>query len=839
MTAKMTVSDEPTELQTLPSTDLEAADPAAAAGAHSSTGRNRKLQVCWMAFQSLGAIYGDIGTSPLYVYSSIFPHSEPTERQSMGAASCIFWTFTIVVMVKYCLIVLLLGPNNGEGGQVAIYAKLARTLHVGPRGVVLPGEMEPDMYLELSKSLTRDSQMSRLRLRMTGWFHEVVFPKLLLMLCFIGCSLVISDGLLTPTTSVLTAVGGIEIPVPSISNLVMPISVIILLLLFLSESSGAGRLSIIFAPIVLIWFVAIAVTGIINIAKYPSVMKALSPKFAIDFLRDDGGIDLLGAVMLSVTGVEAMFADVGHFGRESVQLSLSCIVWPCLMLQYFGQAAFIIRDPSATANSFYLSIPGGTNTPQYWIMFVLATLATVIASQALILGVFSILRQMIHIDCFPPFKVIHTSRTTAGQVYIPAVNYILMVGVILTTVGFRTSNNVTAAYGLGVSLDFIVTTTLITFCMIYVFRFPFYITAAFCLAFGAFDMCFVIANIKKIPHGAWFPLAVAILFTCFISFWRWARALKVDNEYSRRIRVGEVFEGIDPVRQERQELIVSSASSTKGAGSVRPLNHIPNRDDNTIGLRDAVYFVPTHRLAEDLPVFEEDDAADSLQQSKPLRLIPRGSKPGNTNPPIDLGMMPNTAAIVHTNATHTLHSPHTIPAIMVQLLNLCPALPEHVIFLGVRIVDAPFVDAEAGRIALRPYRKIPRFHRCIVRFGFMDHVAIDDALIAQIIAKLPSSSSSADASSPAKSAVTTVYHVIENEDVCAKRPSSSTSSFPIALLRRAWMATRAGAIEWVFSPIDRVLGHRNYVRIDDDDDESGREKVPKMNLMYLGSKIYI
>lgn len=309
------------------SADLEAGSLPAV----STSSRGKYAKIGLMTFQSLGAIYGDIGTSPLYVYSSIFPDSEPSEHQTLGAASCIFWTFTIIVMVKYCLIVLFLGPNNGEGGQVAIYAKLARTLHVGPRGVVLPGEMEPDMFLELSKSLTRDSQLSKLRVRMTGWFHEVVFPKILLLLCFIGCSLVISDGLLTPTTSgtsvasylsnfvsdgfvspVLSAVGGIEVPVPSISNLVMPISCIILVVLFLLQSLGSSKLSVIFAPIISLWFVAIAVTGIINISKHPSVLKSLSPKYAIDLLHETGGIDILGAVMLCVTGVEAMFAYVVH-----------------------------------------------------------------------------------------------------------------------------------------------------------------------------------------------------------------------------------------------------------------------------------------------------------------------------------------------------------------------------------------------------------------------------------------------------------------------------------------------------------------------------------------------
>lgn len=506
------------------------------------------------------------------------------------------------------------------------------------------------------------------------------------------------------------------------------------------------------------------------------------------------------------------FSDVGHFGRASVQIGLACVVWPCLMLQYLGQAAYIIENPSSTANSFYLSIPGGANTPQYWIMFILATLATVIASQALIIGVFSILRQMIHIDCFPAFKVKHTSSTTAGQVYIPAINYMLMIGVIATTIGFKTSNNVTAAYGLGVSLDFIVTTTLITFCMIYVLHWPWYVSAAFAGAFGALDMCLVIANVKKIPHGAWFPLMVAILCTCFISFWRWARGIKVDNEYGRRIRIGEVFSGIhkNPDLKPRQTLILSS----KGKDPA-PLNHVPDKD--SIGLRDVVYFIPTHRLAED--VLTRADVDDDNDEESPTTLRLNGG--------VEVGIMPNTAAIFHTNATHTLHSPHTVPAILSQLLHVCPALPEYVIFMGVRIVDAPFIDADS-RIAVRAYRTSPRFHRCVVRFGFMDHVDIDDEVVAQILARIPSAQN-----------VTSVYHIIENESIFAKR------KYPTKSIRGVMQAIRAAAIEWVFSPIDRVLGHRNYIRANNmwqnnDGLHNGIETLDKkVNVLYIGSNVYL
>ncbi|KAK9359121.1 potassium transporter [Lipomyces starkeyi] len=745
-----------------------------------------------LAYQSLGAIYGDIGTSPLYVYTSIFPTTIPTEHQSLGATSCIFWAFTIVVMVKYCIVVLFLGPNNGEGGQVALYAKLARTLHVGPRGVVLPGEMEVDDTLLLSKSVTHDSQISRMRYQMTGWFHERVLPKILMALCFFGCSLVLSDGLLTPTTSVLSAIGGIAVAAPSLSNAVLPISCGVLILLFLSQRFGSGKLANIFAPIVLIWLLAIAVVGIINIAKHPAVFKALSPKFAIDFLREQGGVDTLGGVMLAMTGVEAMFADVGHFGRLPIQLSLSCIVYPSLMLAYLGQGAYLIIDPSSISNVFYLSIPGGVNTPQYWVIFVLATLATVIASQALILGVFSILRQMIHIDCFPAFRVRHTSSRVFGQVYIPVVNYILMVGVVLTTIGFQNSNNVTAAYGLGISMDFFVTTTLITLCLVYVYRVSWYLYIPFFLAFGTLDMCFVVAGVRKIPHGAWFPLVVAVVMTCFITFWRWARSLKVDNEYDSRVRVGAVFEGLEKNVERNAETFllgrITTASLFKDA----------DIDQNMIPLKDMV-----HRMPDDRPTNSPESSPAPSEAALRLR----------SDPPIEVARMPHIVALVHSNVTQTLHSPNTVPHILTRLLNVFPGLPEYIVLVGSRVSDKPFI-ADESRVNVHAMRNMPGFYRCVVRSGFMDSGHINDTLVREILRLIGAEG------------VKGVCHVVENERVCARRRAFVG---PWRFLRTGAESLRAFGIEQVFSPLDRVFERKH---IDEaEKDASGFD----VRVLYVGA----
>ncbi|KAK9454377.1 potassium transporter [Dipodascopsis uninucleata] len=278
-----------------------------------------------------------------------------------------------------------------------------------------------------------------------------------MLITFFGCGLVMSDGLLTPTTSVLSAIDGISVATNGrLDFAVLPISCGVLVILFLMQHSGSGTISIVFAPIALLWLLSQLITGVINCVRYPEIFKALNPKFAVDFAREFGGFDRLGSVMLAVTGCEAIFADAGHYGRRSIQLALICFVYPCLFLAYFGQCAYITLYPKDTPDVFYLSVPGGINTPQYWIIFVLATLATIIASQALILGVFSILRQMIYFDCFPAFKVVHTSSKIFGQVYLPTVNYVLMVGVILACIRYQNNSAVTAPYGLGISMDFFV-----------------------------------------------------------------------------------------------------------------------------------------------------------------------------------------------------------------------------------------------------------------------------------------------------------------------------------------------------------------------------------------------
>lgn len=472
-----------------------------------------------MAFSSLGSIYGDIGTSPLYTLSAVFHgKSHLQESQIFGGISCVFWLFTIVVVFKYIFIVMIYGPNNGEGGQIAIYTKIASAMGIGPHN-------NGDDDIDRAHISDEDFLLSRTRMSKSNYNHSYFvshyLSKIILFLCFFGCSLVIADGFLTPTTSILSAVEGIGIKAPEISHMILPVSCVILVILFSIQRFGAGNISLVFAPLIFIWLILLGGIGVYNISLYPQILKSFNPEYAISFLINEGGLNTLGSVMLCVTGTEAMFADIGHFGRLPIQLTLLCYVYPCLILAYFGQGAYLAVNPDKLTSIFYTSIPGGPKL--YWAMFILAVLATIIASQALILGVFSILRQLIQIDCFPSFKIVHSSKTHCGQVYLPAINFLLMIGVIGMTIGFGSSAKASSAYGLGVSLDFFLTTLLITIAMVYVYEMHIVIPLLFCLFFGAIDMLLLCSNMRKLFAGAWVPLILAVVITCFILFWHWGR----------------------------------------------------------------------------------------------------------------------------------------------------------------------------------------------------------------------------------------------------------------------------------------------------------------------------
>ncbi|GMM33523.1 hypothetical protein DASC09_008480 [Saccharomycopsis crataegensis] len=694
----------------------------------------------FLGFSSLGAIYGDIGTSPLYVYASIFPDGTPSRPDIIGACSCIFWLFFLIVIVKYCLIVLYFGPNNNEGGQIAIYAKIASHLSIGPKGVMINEEQKDLLTFTRSETLDRSgaatgkdssSKRRKFRLLKDGRYNKTLvnkyLAKFIMGLCFLGCGLVISDGLLTPTTSVLSAVDGISVAAPSFSNKVLPVSCVILVILFLIQGAGSGKISLFFAPIILIWLILLFVCGVINIVKYDkAVFKALNPAEAIQFLQRQGDIDKFGAVILAITGTEAMFADIGHFSRFSIQLTLGFVVFPCLIIQYLGQAAYLLQSPESISMAFYLAIPGGTGGPLYWIVFVFATLATIIASQALILGVFSILKQLIHLDCFPNFRIVHTSSKHVGKIYIPTVNYILMIAVVLTCVGFKTSANVTSAYGLGVAMDFVVTTFLITICLLYVYKVNLILAVLFFLIFGSLEMCLVISGLRKVVHGAWFTLMVAVLMTSFITFWRWARSLKIDQEYKDRSKVqnilvsawkNDTINAPDAVSGKQKITFQLDYDASRNASSEPPEGNISSKRSYDLSSEE-------EKKEEQCNFRRKESECDYIDPYYKIKYQDNS---------YDF-LRYNAIGIMYTDIIHILNSSSTVPKLYEHLLSSFPACPRSFIFLSIRIASVPYITTE-DHIVVQKIKAVKKagLYRCVVKYGFMDKVRINDNTIQAIL----------------------------------------------------------------------------------------------------------
>ncbi len=436
-----------------------------------------------LAVGAIGVVFGDIGTSPLYAFQEVFAGPRNLDVQpdrAMGAVSMIFWTLTLVVSVKYVLIVMR-ADNGGEGGIMALTAYIHR--------------------LKISaKSLA-----------------------LLSALGVFGAALFYGDGMITPAVSVLSAIEGIEVVAPSLSSYVEIVAVVILLLLFASQRYGTARVGAAFGPVMIVWFAVIAALGIASIVQTPGVLKAISPTYAVGLAISEPLVAFvsLGSVVLCVTGAEALYADMGHFGKRPIRLSWFWIVMPALFCNYLGQAALIIRTPSADGNPFYLLVPHVL----MWPMIILATMATVIASQAVISGAFSMTDEAIRLGYLPRMRVRHTSAAHRGQIYVPFVNWALCLAVVVLILGFRDSSNLASAYGIAVTGTFVITTILITAVARKQWGAPLWAVIPLAGLFGFIDLSFFGANLLKFFHGGWFPLAVAIvLFTVFMS---WAAGLRL------------------------------------------------------------------------------------------------------------------------------------------------------------------------------------------------------------------------------------------------------------------------------------------------------------------------
>ena len=447
--------------------------------------RGRYLLVLSLA--ALGVVYGDIGTSPLYAMRECFHGAHaivPSPANILGVLSLIFWSLIIVISIKY-LVFVLRAHNHGEGGILSLTA-LATPIRPSGR-------------------------------------TEHAF---LIFIGIFGAALLYGDGIITPAISVLGAMEGLNVATPIFSPYVVPITIVILVALFLFQSRGTAKVGRIFGPITLMWFTALAVLGIVQILRYPEVIAAVNPLQALDFFVRNGwhGFLILGSVFLVVTGGEALYADMGHFGTRPIRLVWFTVVLPALLLNYFGQGALLLEDPEAAHNPFYRLAPGWALYP----MIVLATSAAIIASQAVISGAFSLTMQAVQLGFSPRLKINHTSTREFGQIYIPAVNWALMVGCIAIVVGFRSSSNLAAAYGVAVTSTMVITTILFYVVARRVWGWGFLPTAALALFFLIIDLAFFGANIIMVAHGGWFPLLLAALV--FILMTTWKKGRRILNE---------------------------------------------------------------------------------------------------------------------------------------------------------------------------------------------------------------------------------------------------------------------------------------------------------------------
>ena len=447
--------------------------------------RGRYLVVLSLA--ALGVVYGDIGTSPLYAIRECFHGAHaiaPLPANILGVLSLIFWSLVIVISIKY-LVFVLRADNHGEGGILSLTA-LATPIRPSGR-------------------------------------TEHAF---LIFIGIFGAALLYGDGIITPAISVLGAMEGLNVATPIFSPYVVPITIVLLVALFLFQSRGTAKVGRIFGPITLMWFTALAALGIAQILRYPAVLAAVNPLHAVDFFVRNGwhGFLILGSVFLVVTGGEALYADMGHFGTRPIRLVWFSVVLPALLLNYFGQGALLLEDPEAAHNPFYRLAPGWALYP----MIVLATSAAIIASQAVISGAFSLTMQAVQLGFSPRLKINHTSTREFGQIYIPAVNWALMVGCIAIVVGFRSSSNLAAAYGVAVTSTMVITTILFYVVARRVWFWGFLPTAALALFFLIIDLAFFGANIIKVAQGGWFPLLLAGLV--FIVMTTWKKGRRILNE---------------------------------------------------------------------------------------------------------------------------------------------------------------------------------------------------------------------------------------------------------------------------------------------------------------------
>jgi KUP system potassium uptake protein len=519
------------------------ADPAVDAKASEDTSHgnghpngHRKEGFWALALGSVGVVFGDIGTSPLYAMREALGHARGGgggEAAVLGVVSLVTWALILIVTVKY-VVFLMRADNKGEGGTLALMA-LAQRVSPGGRSLVI------------------------------------------FLLGMFGAALFYADGIITPAVSVLGSMEGMK-EIPGIGDqlgkFVLPGAAAILVALFLIQSRGTASVARLFGPITALWFVTLAVLGLIHIGDDLSIFRALSPHYGVIFLIDNGflGFIILGSVFLAVTGAEALYADMGHFGKKPIQMAWVALVLPSLVLNYLGQGALVLANPEARANPFFLMIP----EIAYWPVWLLSIAATVIASQAVITGAFSMTQQAVQLGLFPRIDIRRTSETQAGQIYVPMVNTVLLVGVLVLLVMFRTSSNLAAAYGIAVTGAMFVDTLLFFYIIRYMWKRPLWQAVCACTAFGFLDLVFISSNLLKIPQGAWLPLVLGAALV--VMMWTWNRGAQILSEKTRRdsvslLELADTLKARAPHRAPGTAIFLTSDPDTAPVALMHNLKH--------------------------------------------------------------------------------------------------------------------------------------------------------------------------------------------------------------------------------------------------------------------------
>ena len=496
--------------------------------------QHAKSSLTALTLGAIGVVYGDIGTSVLYAMKEVFGsgHVEFTPDNVYGILSIFFWTLTTIVSVKYVALVLR-ADNNGEGGLVAMLA--------------------------LASMSVKDKPKLRSKMLLVGIF---------------GTCLFYGDGVITPAISVLSAVEGLEVVSPAFKKYVIPLTLIILFGLFAVQKRGTGGIGKFFGPITVVWFIAISALGVYHIAAHPEILWAISPHYALSFIFNEPEITflILGAVVLCVTGGEALYADMGHFGKKPIRMAWFLVVMPALTLNYFGQGALLLSNPAAVSNPFFLMAPDWLLVP----LVALATAATVIASQALISGAFSVTKQVVQLGFLPRLQVLHTSVKDTGQIYIPFVNWGLFATIVLAVMMFKSSSNLAAAYGIAVCTDMLITTVLTFFVIRYSWKYPLWLCLSATGFFFLVDFAFWASNLLKLFEGGWFPLLIGAAILMLMLTWRDGREILNQKRQEEAMDLPAFLEAVfvsPPTRVDGTAVFLTSGKGTVPNAMLHNLKH--------------------------------------------------------------------------------------------------------------------------------------------------------------------------------------------------------------------------------------------------------------------------